>query len=186
VPYIGQAHLRITLRPWRPSYLALAVLIGALAAALMTVSTAAADVTPGLTHFVSLKTSSTGAALKLSCSSTDGLGCSGTIFVTSDETLQGKKVVAVSAAHRTKVAVRIAQASFSLPAGSTATIQVKLNSTGLALLRRFHSITAYVLANEAAPDNSQFIFLLHTVGFSRPKPKHKSKKHKPHHTSRRR
>lgn len=135
---------------------------------------------PGLTHFVSLKTSSTGAALRLSCSSTDGLGCSGTIFITSDETLQGKKVIAVSARHTTKAPVRLGQASFSLPAGATATIQVRLTSTARALLRRFHSISAFVLANEAGPNNAQFIFLLHGVRFSEPKHKaHKPKKHKP-------
>jgi hypothetical protein len=146
------------------------------------VSASAATPVPGLTHFISLKTSSTGAALRLSCSSTDGLGCSGTIFLTSDETLQGKKVVAVSAANRRVVPVRIAQASFSLTAGSTATIQVKLNSTGLRLLRHFHAISAFVLANEASPTSTPFIFLFHTTRFSEPskhKPRHS--KHSKHH-----
>ncbi len=138
---------------------------------------------PGLTHFVSLKTSSTGVALRLSCSSTDGQGCSGTIFVTSDETLQGKKVVAVSASNHTKLSVRIGQASFSLPAGGTATFQVKLNATGLQLLRQFHAMSAYVLANEEVVNGSPpFIFLFHSARFSEPTKqkhkKHKSKKHK--------
>jgi hypothetical protein len=133
---------------------------------------------PGLTHFVRLKTNAKGAALTLSCSSTDGLGCSGTIFVTSDETLQGKKVVAVTAAGRSVVPVRIAQASFSLTPGSTATIQLKLNSTGLALLHRFHAISAFVVANEASPTSTPSIFLFHTTRFSEPS-KHKPKKHKP-------
>jgi hypothetical protein len=132
---------------------------------------------PGLTHFVSLKTGSTTAALRLSCSSSDGVGCSGTIFVTSNETLQGKKVVAVSAAGHTTVSVRIAQASFSLTPGSTATIQLKLNSTGLTLLRHFHAISAFVLANETSPTSTPFIFLFHTTRFVEPS-KHKPKKHK--------
>jgi hypothetical protein len=135
---------------------------------------------PGLTHFVSLKTGSTAAALRLSCSSTDGLGCSGTIFVTSDETLQGKKVLAVTAS-RSVLPVRIAQASFSLTSGSTATIQLKLNSTGLELLHRFHAISAFVVANEASPTSTPFIFLFHTTRFIQPG-KHKSKKHKPRHS----
>jgi hypothetical protein len=135
---------------------------------------------PGLTHFVSLKLSSTGIALRLGCSSTDGQGCSGTIYVTSDETLQGKKVLAVGASNRTRVPVRIAQASFSLAAGAGATFQVKLNSTGLALLHHFHAVSAWVLANEAMPSDSQVIFLLHDARFSEPKQKRKkSKKHKP-------
>ncbi len=132
---------------------------------------------PGLTHFVSLKLSSTGIALRLSCSSTDGQGCSGTIYVTGNETLKGKKVVAVGASKRTKATVRIGQGSFSLAAGATATFQVKLNSTGLALLRKFHTYSTWVLANEAMPNDSQVIFLLHDARFSEPQQKHKSKEH---------
>ncbi|HEV2945632.1 MAG TPA: hypothetical protein VGX26_11020 [Solirubrobacteraceae bacterium] len=141
----------------------------------------------GLTHFVRLKTNAKGAALTLSCTSTDGLGCSGEIFLTTDETRQGKKVIAVGARKRTKrttVSVRIGQAPFSLPAGATATFQVKLNSTGLQLLRRFHTISAWVLANETMTNNSPVIFLLHSTLFSQAKHKHKSK-HKSHHAKRR-
>ncbi len=128
----------------------------------------------GLTHYVSLKTSSTGAALRLSCSSSDGQGCSGAIFITSDETLQGKKVIAVGTSNnRTKASVRIGQGSFSLAAGATATFQVKLNSTGLQLLRRFHTISAWVLANEAMASNSSpVIFLLHEALFESKKKRH--------------
>jgi hypothetical protein len=145
----------------------------------VTIGKSAPPPSPGLTQFVSLKTSSTGVALRLSCSSTDGRGCSGTIYVTLNETLRGKKVVAVSAAKRTEVPVRIAQASFSLPAGGSATFPAKLNSAGKALLRRFHAISAFVLANEASPTSTPFIFLMHTVRFIEPK-KHKSKHKSPH------
>jgi hypothetical protein len=138
---------------------------------------------PGLTHFVSLKLSSTGVSLRLSCSSADGKGCSGAIYVTSNETLQGKKVVAVGASNRTKAPVRIGQASFSMAAGATVTYQVKLNSTGLTLLRHFHAFSAWVLANEVMPSDSQVIFFLHDARFSEPKQKHKPKntKSKKHH-----
>jgi len=127
---------------------------------------------PGLTHYISRKVGPTGVALTLSCASTDGLGCSGTIFLTADETLQGKKVIAVGASHRTRASVRLGQASFTLAAGATATFQVKLNSTGLKLLRHFHAISAFVLANEASPTSTPFIFLLDGVRFSEPQ-KHK-------------
>jgi hypothetical protein len=133
------------------------------------------DPTPGLTRFVSLKLSSAGIALRLSCSSTDGRRCSGSIFVTSNEILRGKKIVAVSASKRTKAPVRIGQAAFSLGAGSTATIHVKLNSTGLSLLRRFHTFSAWVLANEAMPSGSQVLFFLHDARFSSPNEKRKAK-----------
>jgi len=134
---------------------------------------------PGLTHFVSLEFGSTGIALRLGCSSTDGQGCSGTIYVTSDETLKGKKVVAVGPSNHTEASVRIGQASFSLSAGATATFRVKLNSTGLELLHHFHAVSAWVLANEAMPNDSQVIFLLQDARFSEPKQKHKSKQRKP-------
>jgi hypothetical protein len=132
---------------------------------------------PGLTHFVRLKTNAKGAALTLSCTSTDGLGCSGTIFITTDELLHGKKVVAVSLEGRKKVSVRLAQTPFSIPAGGTATIQVKLDATGLKLLRRFHAFSTFLIANEASPTSDPFIFLFHTARFS--EPKKKPKKHHP-------
>jgi hypothetical protein len=132
---------------------------------------------PGLTHFVRLKTTAKGAALTLSCTSTDGLGCSGTIFITTDELLHGKKIVAISLEGHTKKSVRIAQTPFAIPAGGTATIQVKLNATGLKLLRRFHAFSTFLIANEASPTSDPFIFLFHTARFS--EPKKKPKKHHP-------
>jgi hypothetical protein len=137
---------------------------------------------PGLTRYISRKVSPTGIAVKLSCSSTDGQGCSGAIFLTSNETLQGKKVIAVGSSRRTRGSVRLGQASFALAAGATATFTVKLNSTGRALLRRFHAISAFLLANEASPTSTPFIFLLDGVRFSEPK-RHKRRhaKHPKHH-----
>ena len=133
--------------------------------------------TLGLAHFVSLELTSRGIALRLSCSSTAGRGCAGTINVTSEERLQGKKVVAVGASNPTKASVKLGQASFSLPSGATRTFQVKLNSTGLALLHHFHAVSAWVLANEAMPSDSQVVFFLHSVRFSEPKQKRKPKEH---------
>jgi hypothetical protein len=140
---------------------------------------------PGLTHFVRLKTNAKGAALTLSCTSTDGLGCTGTIFITTDELLHGKKIVAVSLEGHKKVSVRLAQTPFSIPAGGTATIQVKLNAIGLKLLRRFHAFSTFLIANEASPTSDPFIFLFHTARFSEPvkKPK-KRHSHRPKHPKR--
>jgi hypothetical protein len=137
---------------------------------------------PGLTRYIGRKVTSTGVALTLSCVSTDGLGCSGEIFLTTNELLQGKKVIAVGSSHRTRGSVRLGQAPFALAAGATATFTAKLNPTGLKLLRHFHAISAFLLANEASPTSTPFIFLLDGVRFSEPK-KHGSKKHghKPRH-----
>jgi hypothetical protein len=136
---------------------------------------------PGRTNFVSLKTSSTGAALRLSCTSAEGQRCTGTIYIVAEETLHGKKVIAVGSA-RHRRAVTIGQAPFSLPAGGTATFTVKLNASGRALLRRFHAISAYVSANEASPTSTPFIFLLHEARFSEPKQHgRRHPKHPKHH-----
>jgi hypothetical protein len=133
---------------------------------------------PGITNFISIKTSRSTASLKMSCTSSDGVGCSGNIIVTAAENLKGKKIVAVSAAtHR--VPVRIAEASFAIAAGKTATVQVKLNATGRALLKKFHAIPSILIANEAIANNSSFLFLFRSVRFTEPKhkKKHKPKKH---------
>jgi hypothetical protein len=137
---------------------------------------------PGLTQYISRKVTATGIALKLSCSSADGLGCSGTIFLTTNELLQGKKVIAVGSSHRTRGSARLGQGPFALAAGATATFTVKLNSTGLQLLRHFHAIPAFVLANEVSPTSTPFIFLLDGVRFSEPEKKGSKKHgHKPRH-----
>lgn len=130
---------------------------------------------PGKTNFISIKTSGAIASLKMSCSSSDGIGCSGTIIITSAETLKGSKVIAVSASNRK--AVRVAEGTFSIPAGQTATVKVKLNSTGKALLKKFHAMPSIMIANEAIAGNTSFLFLFRSVRFTEPK-KHKSKKHK--------
>jgi hypothetical protein len=131
------------------------------------------DATPGLAHFVSLKLTSGGIALRLSCSSADGQGCAGTIYLTSEERLRGKKVVAVGAGDSTKASVRLGQASFSLATGATGTFRVKLNSTGLALLHHFHAISAWVSASQASTaNNMQVIFLMHAMRLGEPAHKH--------------
>jgi hypothetical protein len=137
---------------------------------------------PGLTRYIGRKVTSTGVALTLSCVSTDGLGCSGTIYLTTNELLQGKKVIAIGSSRRTRGSVRLGQAPFALAAGATATFTAKLNSTGLRLLRHFHTISAFLLANEASPTSTPFIFLLDGVRFSEPQ-KHKRRhvKHPKHH-----
>jgi hypothetical protein len=127
----------------------------------------------GLPRVVSFRIKpATGVTITLGCTGTSTQPCTGTIAATTAETLRGKKVVAVtsSAKHTSKGklrAIRIAQAPFSLAGGQTATIHLKLNSTGLKLLRRFHAISAYVLAGEVIPQG-KFVFLAHEVLFKTP------------------
>jgi hypothetical protein len=106
-----------------------------------------------------------GATVTLGCTGTAAQPCTGTITASTVETLQGKKIVAVSTTRH--VAIKLAQAPFSLVGGQTATIQLKLNSTGLKLLRRFHSISAYILAGEVIPQG-KFVFLAREVLFKTP------------------
>jgi hypothetical protein len=127
----------------------------------------------GLPRVVSFRIKpATGVTITLGCTGTSTQPCTGTIAATTAETLKGKKVVAVasSAKHVAKGnerAIRIAQAPFSLAGGQTATIHLKLNSTGLKLLRRFHAVSAYVLAGEVIPQG-KFVFLAHEVLFKTP------------------
>jgi hypothetical protein len=128
----------------------------------------------GLPRVVSFRVKpATGVTVTLGCTGTSTQPCTGTILATTAEKLQGNKVVAVtSSAKRTakggrQRAIRIAQTPFSLVGGQTATIQLKLNSTGLRLLRRFHAISAYVLAGEVLPQG-KFIFLVREVLFKTP------------------
>jgi hypothetical protein len=126
----------------------------------------------GLPRVVSFRVKpAVGATITLGCTGTSTQPCTGTISATTAETLQGNKVVAVFSSKRPakgrQRAIRIAQAPFSLAGGQTATIQLKLNRTGLKLLRRFHAITAYVLAGEVIPQG-KFVFLAHEVLFKTP------------------
>jgi hypothetical protein len=120
----------------------------------------------GLPRVVSFKFKpAVGATVTLGCTGTSAQPCTGTITASTVETLQGKKVVAVSTTRH--AAIKLAQAPFSLVGGQTATIQLKLNSIGLKLLRRFHSISAYILAGEVIPQG-KFVFLAHEVLFKTP------------------
>ena len=125
----------------------------------------------GLPRMVSFRFKpATGATITIGCTGTSTQPCTGTILATTAETLRGKKVVAVATRHTTKGtqrALRIAQVPFSLAGGQTATIHLKLNATGLRLLRRFHVISAYILAGETIPQG-KFVFLAREVLFKTP------------------
>ena len=124
----------------------------------------------GLPRLVSFRLKPTSVAITLTCSGTSTQPCSGIILASAAERLRGKRVVAVSSKHAAKgkeKAIRIAQVPFSLAGGQTARFQLKLNATGLTLLRRFHAISAYVLGGETLPQG-KFVFLVHQVLFRAP------------------
>jgi hypothetical protein len=132
----------------------------------------------GLPRVISFKVKpATGVTITIGCTGTSTQPCTGTIFAGTAETLQGKRVIAVTSSTKRTAkgkqrTIRIAQAPFSIAGGQTATIQLKLNTTGLKLLRRFHAFTAYVLAGEIIPQG-KFVFLAHEVLFKTPVAKRK-------------
>jgi Glucodextranase, domain B len=78
-----------------------------------------------------------GVSLRLSCSAAS---CSGTATLTATELLSkpGGKLLGVTAARkRKKKTVTVGRASFSIQAGATKTVTVKLNASGRKLLKRF-------------------------------------------------
>jgi hypothetical protein len=88
----------------------------------------------------------TGTTVKLTLSCA-GAPCSGTELLTVIEKVRGSHVLAVSASDRTKTRRRrvvVGRTSFYLTAGQRRTIVVKLNHTGLALLRRLGRLPAHL------------------------------------------
>jgi hypothetical protein len=77
--------------------------------------------------------------------------------------------VAVSARvkpRRTRTLVIVAAGRYSVPAGATRTITLKLNRTGRSLLKRFHRLPATLTVSGAKPPTRRIVF-------TAPKPKHK-------------
>jgi hypothetical protein len=63
-----------------------------------------------------------------------------TASLTSTETVQGNKVLGVSAAVKHHRTVGVGTRTVTIAAGKTATITVTLNATGRRLLARFHRL----------------------------------------------
>jgi hypothetical protein len=82
--------------------------------------------------------------VKLTCPKGGGSCGDVTVQMTVTEKLKGGRVIALSAAAKktTKKVVLIATGAVSLSAGATATLKLKINSAGKALLRKYHSVKA--------------------------------------------
>ena len=108
---------------------------------------------PSAAHIASHVTSGPVLSLTIACKGGPPTAmCSGPIDLTSNVRTRGDKVLAVKATEHTKVerndkpaAVEVeavGSGSYSVPTGSRVTVQVTLNSTGLALLSRFYVLRA--------------------------------------------
>jgi hypothetical protein len=107
--------------------------------------------------------------LKIACRGLTSGRCSGPITVTSHVTKRGGRPVAVSARvkpRRIRTLVIVAAGRYSVPAGATRTITLKLNRTGRSLLKRFHRLPATLTVSGAKPPTRRIVF-------TAPKPKHK-------------
>jgi hypothetical protein len=76
----------------------------------------------------------------LSCAASSS-GCRVTASLTSTETVQGNKVLGVSAAVKHHRTVRVGTRTVKIAAGKTATVTVTLNVAGRRLLARFHRLS---------------------------------------------
>ncbi|MGH2832445.1 MAG: hypothetical protein ACRDK2_06680 [Solirubrobacteraceae bacterium] len=133
---------------------------------------------PGLTKFIKLKTSKHAVAVTLGCTGASTQICSGVLVLNDARSLSKQKVIGVTSSRQEIKPVKLGETTFSLAAGRTATFTVKLDSTGISLLHRLHSLSTIVLGSEAMPNNSVFLFLFHAALFT--EHKHKAHKHKAH------
>jgi uncharacterized delta-60 repeat protein len=94
-------------------------------------------------------TSAHGVSVKLLCQQA---ACAGTVALSTLEHRLGTKVLAVTAVARrhTTRRVSLGGARFSLAAGKTATLTLKLNATAKALLRRFGHLPARLTVGDRA------------------------------------
>lgn len=135
--------------------------------------------TPGLTQFIKLKTSTREVAVTLGCSGASTQTCSGMLIINDARSLSKQKVIGVTTSKQESKPLKLGESTFSLAGGSTVTFTVKLNSTGISLLHRVHSLPTVVLGSEAMPKNEVFLFLFHAALLTEPK-------HKQHHHLRKR
>ncbi|MGH3261717.1 MAG: hypothetical protein ACRDNS_06960 [Trebonia sp.] len=101
-----------------------------------------------------VKATPDGVDVTVHCGGSPGQTCAGAVSVTTRETLQGSRVLALAASasrHRPKRhrrTVTVAHASYKLATGAVVTLKLHLNSRGRALLRRFKRLPATVVVTQ--------------------------------------
>ncbi len=118
---------------------------------------------------------STGSGVRdtVSCTAAAGQTCRITQTLTTEETTKGGKPVAVSAAARKKrKMVIVGSKTVTVPAGSSATVTIKLNSSGRRLLKRFGKLPV-MLTIKLTQNAGQVTVATRRLTIKRPrKPKH--------------
>ena len=97
----------------------------------------------------------------LTCSGHAGANCNVTLAMTVTETINGTKLLAVTAAKkRTKVVKRtvtLGTRSLTLTAGQSQIVHIKLNAIGLRLLTRRHSLRAKLITTQMSGTTSTIV-----------------------------
>jgi len=95
-------------------------------------------------RLTSAKTNGDKATVIVSCAG--AVACPLTLVLQSTETLQGKKLIAVSAhvhkSHKHSLTVTLDSTTTTVPAGTSKSVTLKLNATGQSLLAKKHSLPA--------------------------------------------
>lgn len=102
---------------------------------------------PPTARLASLSRSGATQLLTVACDGVAGQACSGSVVGTAREHKRAATILGVTARQRNKhggrqttVTVTVAKASFTVPAGGTATTSIALNGTGVRLLGRFQRL----------------------------------------------
>jgi hypothetical protein len=95
---------------------------------------------------------SRGATLTLTCAASAGKACRGTVRLQTVERLDGKRVVAVSAASTKTRRVTVGQKSYTLAAGKSVKLTVTLTKTARSLLARFKRLPVRAAVTLAGAD----------------------------------
>jgi hypothetical protein len=112
-----------------------------------------------------------GATATVPVSCTGGTSCRVTLTLTVHETLQGRKIIAVTARHVTRKKhkqVVIGSATATVRAGKKAKLKVKLNQAGRSLLSARHRLTPTLTVTEKLNGKSKKISQ-HKVTFKAPR-----------------
>jgi streptogramin lyase len=136
----------------------------------VTASASSAPVTVSPTLGASLRSTSTSGptmSLTMSCVGLPSQSCGGSITLTSHVTTQGSKTIAVAAKAKKKpkpkpkkiTKVRtVASGSYSVAAGKSVTVTLKLNSTGKKLLSQFYKLPATLQVSGTTPAKKTVTF----------------------------
>jgi DNA-binding beta-propeller fold protein YncE len=130
---------------------------------------------PPTARLASLSRSGAVRLLSVTCDGAAGQVCSGSVIGTAREHKRAATILGVTASARTKhggkqttVTVTVAQASFTVPAGGTATASIALNGTGTRLLARFQRLPVRLSFSGSVTATPTVVFTLPRLRASTP------------------